>query len=515
MRRLTLSSVVPALAPAVLLTSLAGAQANDECVNAISVGLGPTSYDSTGATDSMPPFTCEPVSGKADIWFEFTAPNNATYIVDLCGSSYDTVLEVLDGGCGALNSVGCNDDTCGLAGIVSFPGTAGTSYLIRAGGWGTAAGSGATGLGFMQIEEFMPSPVELVAHYPLDDTGAVAFDASLNGQDGQYVGAVNGQPGVAGTSARFDGTTSYIDISNGQELDPLRYDFTAMAWINVDAVPNGGQRIFSNDGPGGSWSFSISQFGVSATTHAVLDYGANPAPVVPGTWHHVAIVMSELADVTFYFDGVQSGNVALGQEFARDSSQTWFVGAWDPTFSIPQFFEGRIDDIQVYRGQLSPAEIAGLYANPGSTIGFNPTVGTSYCGAVPNSTGVGGALSAMGSPVVSANTVTLQVENLPVNAFGFFVVSPNQGFVQNPAGSAGNLCLSGQIGRYVGPGQIQQVDQNGMFSLQLDLTAVPTPIGPSNTSPGDTLNFQGWHRDQGSGGGATSNFTNGLEITFQ
>lgn len=508
--RLTLAST---LFPAALLAGVASAQAvNDECATALPIMVGSTNYDNIGATDSLPAYTCEPTRGRADVWFSFMAPSTSTYLVDLCGSTFDTVLEVLEGACGSQTVVACNDDTCGVTSIVAFEATAGTTYYVRAGGWGVV--TGAQGIGVLLVEEIVPvSPPVLAAHYPLDDLGAVAADLSGNGQVGTYVGTTNGQPGIAGNSVDFDGSTSYVEIISAPALEALRYDFTATAWVNVDQAPTGGMRILSNDGPNGSWSFSLSQFGISATTHAVLDYGANPGAVVPGTWHHIGIVMSELADVTFYFDGVQSGTVQLGEEFARNANSTWFLGAWDPAFSIPQFYNGRMDDVQVYAGQLSAGEIATLYSNPGSTIGTTG-IGTPYCVAVANSTGVAGVLGAAGSVGISNNDVTLLGSQLPVNSFGFFIVSPNQGFVMNPGGSSGNLCLSGQVGRYVGPGQIQQANAMGEFDLALDLTMIPSPTGFLSANTGDTFNFQAWYRDSLMGGGATSNFTNGLQVTF-
>ena len=86
------------------------------------------------------------------------------------------------------------------------------------------------------------------------------------------------------------------------------------------------------------------------------------------------------------------------------------------------------------------------------------------------------------------------------------------GFVPNPAGSNGNLCLAGSLGRFVGPGQILQIDASGEINLPIDLTAIPSGGGTIAVAAGDTRFFQAWYRD-GVGGG--SNFTDGLEITFQ
>ncbi|MFT5731404.1 MAG: hypothetical protein ACJA2W_000582 [Planctomycetota bacterium] len=141
-------------------------------------------------------------------------------------------------------------------------------------------------------------------------------------------------------------------------------------------------------------------------------------------------------------------------------------------------------------------------------------IGTPYCAVNLNSTGVAAAIFASGSEVVSANNLTLSAVELPINSFGFFIVSSAQGFVMNPGGSAGNLCLSGSVGRYVGPGQIQNSGAAGAFSLTIDLSMIPTPTGAVAASAGDTYSFQTWFRDS-SPAGPTSNFTNGLEILFE
>lgn len=141
-------------------------------------------------------------------------------------------------------------------------------------------------------------------------------------------------------------------------------------------------------------------------------------------------------------------------------------------------------------------------------------IGTSYCTANANSTGATGSITATGSAAVAANDVTLSAASLPNNAFAFFLVSRDAGFVGNPGGSQGNLCLGGSIGRYVGPGQVKNSGTTGSFSLVLNLNQTPTPSGFVSIAGGQTWNFQSWFRDA-VGGVATSNFTDGLSISFQ
>ncbi len=140
-------------------------------------------------------------------------------------------------------------------------------------------------------------------------------------------------------------------------------------------------------------------------------------------------------------------------------------------------------------------------------------VGTPYCMAAVNSSGSAGLLEGNGSVSVAANDLTLVATNIPVDSFGLFLTSTVQGFVSNPGGSDGNLCLGGSIGRYVGPNQVKQAGETGSISLLIDLTSTPQPTGTVSISPGETWNFQGWYRDVNMTG-PTSNLTNGLEVSF-
>ena len=195
--------------------------------------------------------------------------------------------------------------------------------------------------------------------------------------------------------------------------------------------------------------------------------------------------------ISFYFDG----QLTFQGDFAND-----FNGY--ASLSIADVFSS-----------VSTANNFTLYDNfrvevPSSTIGSN------YCTANANSTGLFGAMGAVGSEFATDNTVTLSAGDLPSNSFGFFLTSTSQGFTANPGGSQGNLCLSGAIGRYVGAGQIKNSGTAGAFDLALDLTQTPTPTGLVSVAAGETWNFQAWYRDA-VGGSATSNFSDGLSISFQ
>lgn len=169
---------------------------------------------------------------------------------------------------------------------------------------------------------------------------------------------------------------------------------------------------------------------------------------------------------------------------------------------------GRLEII--YDAGLTPFEsFNGIQLLTG-TGPVNP--GVNYCTAAANSAGLFGRMSAMGVATVASNDLTLVASDLPPGQFGIFITSKTQGFVPGAGGTSnGDLCLGGQIGRLVGPGQILNSGAGGAFSLHLDLGALPQGAGTVAVQPGETWYFQAWHRDAI---GLGSNFTDGLAVDF-
>jgi hypothetical protein len=137
-----------------------------------------------------------------------------------------------------------------------------------------------------------------------------------------------------------------------------------------------------------------------------------------------------------------------------------------------------------------------------------------YCSpAVVNSTIYPAGLSASGSNEVSADDLSLLASQMPHNTFGYFLTSQTQGFVTGFSGSQGNLCLGGAMGRFNSAGQVKNSGATGSFTLPVQLTSMPQPLGSVVVQPGETWNFQAWYRDWNPSN--TSNLTDAIAITFQ
>src|SRR5271169_908498 len=83
---------------------------------------------------------------------------SAVLIVDTFGSDFDTGLAIYTGACDALTEVACNDDTDGVTSQVTIPTTAGTTYSILVGGYGSDAGNLVLHLNYLTPPAFVIQP---------------------------------------------------------------------------------------------------------------------------------------------------------------------------------------------------------------------------------------------------------------------------------------------------------------------------------------------------------------------
>ena len=159
----------------------------------------------------------------------------------------------------------------------------------------------------------------------------------------------------------------------------------------------------------------------------------------------------------------------------------------------------------------NPGDQSVALITPGDGMG-DGLFAQNYCMANVNSTGADGLISLTAADL-PGRTIDLTASDLPAGVFGFFITSLDDGFVAGPGGSAGNLCLGGEIGRGLGGGP-QNSGTGGSFTGTVDLDMIPTPSnGFVPVMAGETRYFQAWHRDSQIGI-PISNFTNGLRITF-
>jgi hypothetical protein len=134
--------------------------ANDQCAGATSVTCGGTYIGSTNQATATndPTGTCGTSGVTPGVWFRFTGTGQ-TVTASLCGSSYDTKIQVYSGTCASMACVAGNDDYCSTQSQVTFNSVTATNYYIFVGGF-----SGATGTYSLSMSCAMPSPPNCSAY---------------------------------------------------------------------------------------------------------------------------------------------------------------------------------------------------------------------------------------------------------------------------------------------------------------------------------------------------------------
>lgn len=136
---------------------------------------------------------------------------------------------------------------------------------------------------------------------------------------------------------------------------------------------------------------------------------------------------------------------------------------------------------------------------------------TTFCQALPNSTGNSAFLTVVGSYSIAANDMVLSCNALPSFSAGIFFYGG--GRASTPVGQ-GIVCVSSTPSQpVVRMTSVLMSDLLGGVSLPIDFTAPQQSMGPGAILPGQTWNFQYWHRDS-IGGQATWNYSNALGILF-
>ncbi|MEM1451341.1 MAG: LamG-like jellyroll fold domain-containing protein [Planctomycetota bacterium] len=312
-----------------------------------------------------------------------------------------------------------------------------------------------------------------------------------------------------GNGLAAEALSSSTEIATNWTVDLGTSDWTVGMMIDLNPAGNGFQYFF-----GSSSASSFRCFGNGAAGQdGIMLRSPGGDITIPGATalgapkHIVFVYDSSVPEIRGYIDGVL--------QVTQPQSSLLDLNGTAADFYVMRYTSGMLagnlmDEFRFYRRALGVGEIASW----GVCAGGNGPIGNAYCAAVPNSTGVPTSLTATGSDFAAANSVLLEVADLPQGAWAVFLAGDSAGNTPGFLGSSGTYCLSGVIGRHLGPGQVQNSGATGEVSLQADLTQMPQGNGTLSVMAGETWHFQVWHRDA-VGGAATSNFSNGLEITFQ
>ena len=209
------------------------------------------------------------------------------------------------------------------------------------------------------------NPISLVSCLPLN--------GNTNDQTGGNNGIIYPNGGSNSYTTNRNATaTSALSISNGAYVEIpttnlLNNYFTHSMWISPSSLPTSGNNsnVFAVGGNGQSQDLYIENAsGVinwvfKASTTAGNTDVRFPANITVGQWYHVAIVKNA-SSLQLYINGVLLQSVAA-TGYTTLYSNPSYVRLGTQSSGLVNFFNGKIDDVRLFRGALSSSEIASLY----------------------------------------------------------------------------------------------------------------------------------------------------------
>ena len=175
------------------------------------------------------------------------------------------------------------------------------------------------------------------------------------------------------TACNQGGGFGHVVIASNTPIRMLTNNFSVALWVNPDElVPDTDQVFIGNPQEGVGWVVSAFGERLKFTTWSVQDYISSGSALSNGVWTHVAVTINEGNDVQFYVDGQPFEALKPGNSPANFGLLDTFLGTagYD---TYPYF--GILDEVRVYNGVLTPAEVNALAAIPEPAIAVLATAG--------------------------------------------------------------------------------------------------------------------------------------------
>jgi hypothetical protein len=301
----------------------------------------------------------------------------------------------------------------------------------------------------------------LLAHLKLDEgTGTTASDSSGNSNMGilttgaSWTGNTPAVQFSNPTALRLDGTNQYVAFPPNF---PTVTDFSFAAWVYWDGSAFDWHRIF-DFGQNTNVNMFLTPKSDAGTLRFAITLGSNPAeerlnaPAAFPTnqWVHVAVTLDGDTGKLY-----QNGVLQDTQTITLNPSDVVGPFAWlgRSIYGDP-YFDGDMDEIQVYGRALTASEIATLASGQPSTAGLSDTgtvtISVTSVNDAPTTVNDNVTLGGNGGPqtiaVLSNDTFapdhgeTLQITNITQGTSGTVVITtggadltydPNNGFLGN------------------------------------------------------------------------------------
>ena len=165
----------------------------------------------------------------------------------------------------------------------------------------------------------------------------------------------------SGNTLDFDGINDYVEIPYNSAVLPQI--ISVQLYVKLNSTTPSQQPIFSNGGADVSGNYSgFGLFAVNGFWTILYGNGANaPVPlvgpaIIPGVWINIAGTYDGTT-LSLYINGSLFTSVVPSPKILSNFSFPIRLGAW-PANPPVTFFGGQIDELSMWSGVLTPAQIA-------------------------------------------------------------------------------------------------------------------------------------------------------------
>ena len=248
--------------------------------------------------------------------------------MDTFGSDFDTGLAIYTGSCDALTEVACNDDTGGVTSQVTLPTTAGMTYSILVGGYGSDAGNLVLHLNHLTPPAFVVEPtnqsviVSNTASFSATLTGALpmSFQWYFNGNplvdDGRIVGSMTASLSISSLTTADAGSYSLAVTNFLGSANSSNAVLTVLVPPGITLQPIG-----RSVPPGLPTTFNAAATGIPTPTYQWQLNGTNIPGATSSSYTNPAVGTNDLG----FYHVVASNSVSIyGQR--RCATDLWAGG---------------------------------------------------------------------------------------------------------------------------------------------------------------------------------------------
>ena len=198
---------------------------------------------------------------------------------------------------------------------------------------------------------------------------AYKFEDNANDVTGNFNGTANSITYATGNfnkAAVFNGSSSYVNLSNLGISGAAKVSVSA--WINVDSLSSN-QTIFQfgNESNKQRFGFAIDTNGSLYVEYYGRDVLTPTGVISTSTWYHVLVSYNGGSIETGTNTQIYVNGVA--QTMSVSGSQTGSANLGDANYGIGyrrassnQYFDGKIDQLRIYKGALKQVQVNELYA---------------------------------------------------------------------------------------------------------------------------------------------------------